>query len=80
MTTEEIQNLLETLGNRVSLLSEENRICRLRDEAGKELISQLANLITQPKWIDLYESTENIFIRDLMKEWTAHLFPKNYKW
>jgi hypothetical protein len=30
--------------------------------------------------VSLFESTENMFVKDLMKEWGAHLFPENYKW
>ena len=79
MTEENIQNILDRLGNRVSILSEENRISKVRDEAGKELISNLAEIITPTDWKELYESTENTFIRDLMKEWGSNLFPENYE-
>ena len=79
MTKENIQETLDRLGNRVSILSEENRISKVRDEAGKELISNLAEIITPTDWKELYESTENTFIRDLMKEWGSNLFPENYK-
>ena len=61
------------------MLSEENRISKIRDEAGKELISNLAEIITPMDWKELYESTENTFIRDLMKEWGSNLFPENFK-
>ena len=79
MTEENIQEILDRLGNRVSMLSEENRISKIRDEAGKELISNLAEIITPMDWKELYESTENTFIRDLMKEWGSNLFPENFK-
>ena len=41
MNQENIQDILDRLGSRVSYLSEENRLCKLRDEAGKELLLQL---------------------------------------
>ena len=79
MTEENIQEILDRLGNRVSILSEENRISKIRDDAGKELISNLAEIITPTDWKELYESTENTFIRELMKEWGSNLFPENYE-
>ena len=79
MTEENIQEILDRLGNRVSILSEENRISKVRDKAGKELISNLAEIITPTDWKELYESTENTFIRELMKEWGSNLFPENYE-
>ena len=79
MTEENIQEILDRLGNRVSMLSEENRISKVRDKAGKELISNLAEIITPTDWKELYESTENTFIRELMKEWGSNLFPENYE-
>ena len=79
MTEENIQGILDKLGNRVSILSEENRISKVRDKAGKELISNLAEIITQTDWKELYESTDNTFVRELMKEWGSNLFPENYE-
>ena len=79
MTEKNIQEILDRLGNRVSILSEENRISKIRDDAGKELISNLAEIITPTDWKELYESTENTFIRELMKEWGSNLFPENYE-
>ena len=79
MTEKNIQEILDRLGNRVSMLSEENRISKIRDDAGKELISNLAEIITPTDWKELYESTENTFIRELMKEWGSNLFPENYE-
>ena len=79
MTEENIQEILDRLGNRVSILSEENRISKIRDDAGKELISNLAEIITPTDWKELYESTDNPFVRDIMKEWGSNLFPENYE-
>ena len=78
MNKENIQEILDRLGSRVSHLSEENRLCKVREDAGKELISQLADIISPSDWINLYETTENTFVKDLMKEWGTHLFPDNY--
>ena len=80
MNEEDIQEILDRLGNRVGYLSEENRLCKLRDDAGRELIGQLAQYLASEDWVSLYESSENMFMKDLMKEWGAHLFPEDYKW
>ena len=80
MNKENIQEMLDRLGSRVSHLTEENRLCKLRDDAGQELIDQLGQYLSTEDWVSLFESTENMFVKDLMKEWGAHLFPENYKW
>ena len=80
MNEEDIQKILDRLGSRVSYLSEENRLCKLRDDAGQELIGQLGQYLSPADWVNLYESTENMFVKDLMKEWGAYLFPKDYNW
>jgi len=78
MKDEDIQGILDQLGSKVSMLSEENRTCKIRDDAGRELISQLSNYITKEDWVELYNSIENHFVKDLMREWGAHLFPDNH--
>ena len=80
MNEEDIQEILDRLGSRVSHLSEENRLCKLRDDAGKELIGQLGEYISPEDWVILFESSKNIFVKDLMREWGTHLFPEDYKW
>ena len=80
MNKENIQEILDRLGSRVSHLSEENRLCKLRDDAGQELIGQLGEYLSPEDWVSLFESTENTFVKDLMREWGNHLFPKDYKW
>ena len=80
MKEEGIQEILDKLGNRVGHLSEENRLCKLRDDACKELIGQLGQYLSSEDWVSMFESTKNIFVKDLMKEWGAHLFPEDYKW
>ena len=79
MNEEDIQKILDRLGSQVSHLSEENRLCKLRDDAGQELIGQLGQYLSPADWVNLYESTVNMFVKDLMKEWGAHLFPEDYK-
>ena len=79
MNEKDIKDILDKLGNRVSQLSEENRLCKLRDDAGQELIGQIGQYLSSEDWVSLFESTENIFVKDLMKEWGAHLFPEDYK-
>jgi len=80
MSEENIQEILDILGSRVSHISEENRLCKLRDDAGRELIVKLGEYISSEDWVSLFESSENMFVKDLMKEWCAHLFPEDYKW
>ena len=80
MNEKGIQEILDKLGSRVGRLSEENRLCKLRDDAGQELIVQLGQYLSSADWVSLFESSENMFVKDLMKEWGAHLFPKDYKW
>ena len=80
MNEEDIQEILDRLGSRVSHLSEENRLCKLRDDAGKELIGQLGEYISPEDWVILFESSKNMFVKDLMREWGTHLFPEDYKW
>jgi len=80
MNEEDIQEILDRLGSRVSLLSEENRLYKVRDDAGQQLIEQLGEYISSEDWVILFESSENMFVKDLMKEWGARLFPDDYKW
>ena len=79
MNEKGIQEILDKLGSRVGHLSEENRLCKLRDDAGQELIGQLGEYISPEDWVILFESSENMFVKDLMREWGAHLFPEDYK-
>ena len=79
MADEDIQEILDTLGNRVGRLSEENRLCQIRDDAGQELICKLGQYLSSEDWVSLYESLDNIFVKDLMKEWGLHFFPADYK-
>ena len=74
MKENEIQKILDQLGNKVSLLSEENRVCKIRDDASKKLICLLAEYISKENWVDLYNSTNDQFIKDLMDKWGKDLF------
>ena len=56
MTEKEIQTILDTLGNRVSQLSEDNRLHKLKSDSGKELFFQLKEIINSKDWMLLYES------------------------
>ena len=78
MNKEKIQDILDKLGSSVSYLSEENRICKLRDDAGRKFILQLEPYISSEEWVKIYESTDDTFVKDLMKEWGMPLFPKDY--
>ena len=79
MEEKDIQKILDTLGNRVSQLSEENRLCKIKNNAGKELMLQLQTIINSKDWINIYESCENDFVKDIMKEWGIDFFPNDYK-
>ena len=60
MNEQGIQEILDKLGSRVSQLSEENRLCKLHDDAGKELFTILDQYIAPEDWVNIYESTENM--------------------
>ena len=79
MTEKDIREMLEDLGSKVSILAEENRVCKTRDDAGRKLISLLGNYLTQSNWIKLYESTDDLYIKNIMKDWGSHLFPEDFE-
>ena len=78
MTEQDIRELLETLGSKVSILAEENRVCNNHDEAGRVLIALLAKYITKEDWVTIYQSTEDILIKELMLDWGADFFPNDF--
>ena len=53
MTEQDIRELLENLGSKVSMLAEENRICKNRDDAGQNLITLLDEYITEDDCLDV---------------------------
>ena len=69
MKESEIQKILENLGGKVSILAEENRICKNREDAGRQLINLISKYIKQKDWDAIYNETDDIFIKELMKEW-----------
>ena len=79
MTEQDIRELMENLGAKVSILAEENRVFKNRDDAGRQLISLLKNYLTENDWGNLYHSTDDPFIKELMLEWGPHLFPEDFQ-
>ena len=75
---QDIRELLENLGSKVSFLAEENRVCKNRDDAGRGLITIIENYISKEDWMDIYKSTEDPYIKELMKDWGLHLFPEDF--
>ena len=78
MTAEDIQKILENLGEKVSILAEENRVLQTRDDAGQQLISLLSNNINEEDWVKIYQSTDDVFIKEIMLDWGADLFPESF--
>ena len=80
MSENDIQEVLDKLGRQVSKIAEENRVYKLHESALKEFISELSQFISKEDWVKLYESGNEPFVKDLMKEWGSHLFPKDYNY
>jgi L-asparaginase/Glu-tRNA(Gln) amidotransferase subunit D len=78
MTAEDIQKILENLGEKVSILAEENRVLQTRNDAGQQLISLLSNNINEEDWVKIYQSTDDVFIKEIMLDWGADLFPEGF--
>ena len=79
MTAEDIQKILENLGEKVSILAEENRVLQTRDDAGQQLISLLSNNINEEDWVKIYQSTDDEFIKEIMLDWGADLFTEGFE-
>ena len=73
-----IQNILQKLGERVSVLAEENRVRLIRDDAGRHLIKLISEFISTNQWLNIYQNTDDIFIKEIMLDWGAHLFPEGF--
>ena len=73
MSENDIQEVLDKLGRQVSKIAEENRVYKLHESALKKFISK-------EDWVKLYESGNEPFVKDLMKEWGYQLFPKDYNY
>ena len=80
MSENDIQEVLDKLGRQVSKIAEENRVYKLHESALKEFISELSQFISKEDWVNLYESRNEPFVKDLMKEWGSQLFPKDYNY
>ena len=80
MSDNDIQEVLDKLGQHVSKIAEENRVYKLHESALKEFISQLSQFISKEDWVKLYESGNEPFVKNLMKEWGSQLFPKDYNY
>ena len=80
MSDNDIQEVLDKLGQQVSKIAEENRVYKLHESALKEFISELSQFISKEDWVKLYESGNEPFVKDLMKEWGSQLFPKDYNY
>ena len=78
MSEIDIRELIDNLGNKVSILAEENRLYKNRDDAGKKLVNLLSKYISKTDWEKLYNSTNDPFIREIMLKWGAKLFPNNF--
>ena len=80
MNDNDIQEVLDKLGRQVSQIAEENRVYKLHESALKDFFSQLSQFISKEDWVKLYESGNEPFVKDLMKEWGSQLFPKDYNY
>ena len=78
MREEDIQEILQNLGERVSILAEENRVRLTRDDAGRHLIKLMGECISPNEWLNIYQNTDDIFIKEIMLDWGAHLFPEGF--
>lgn len=78
MREADIQKILQNLGERVSVLAEENRVRLTRDEAGRHLIQLMSEFISPSEWLNIYQNTDDIFIKEIMLDWGAHLFPESF--
>ena len=71
--------LLENLGSKVSMLAEENRICKNRDDAGRNFITLLDEYIAEADWVKIYQSTDDPFIKELILDWASDHLPDNFQ-
>ena len=79
MTEKDIRELLEDLGSKVSKLAEETRTCKNRVDACQKLIALFEDYISESDWMNLYQVTDDPYIKDLMLDWGSHLFPDQFK-
>jgi len=79
MSTINIQEALDNLGQQVSKIAEENRVFKLHEESLQKLVQILGEHISSEDWELIYNNTDDIFIREVMKNWGGNLFPKDFK-
>ena len=78
MREEDIQEILQKLGEKVSFLAEENRVRLAREDAGRSLIKLMTEFISPDVWLNIYQNTDDIFIKEIMLDWGEHLFPEGF--
>tara|TARA_B100000029_G_scaffold463020_1_gene496013 strand:- start:172 stop:414 length:243 start_codon:yes stop_codon:yes gene_type:complete len=79
MSTINIQEALDNLGQQVSKIAEENRVFKLHEESLQKFVQILGDHISPEVWGVIYNTTDDIFIREVMKDWGSNLFPKDFK-
>ena len=79
MSTINIQEALDNLGQQVSKIAEENRVFKLHEELLQKFVQILGDHISPEVWGVIYNTTDDIFIREVMKDWGSNLFPKDFK-
>ncbi len=67
MSTINIQEALDNLGQQVSKIAEENRVFKLHEESLQKLVQILGEHISSEDWELIYNNTDDIFIREVMK-------------
>ena len=78
MSEEKIKIILDKLGSSVGNLSEQNRLCKIRDNAAEKLIQSLDKYIKPKDWLKLYNQVNDIYVKELMLDWGKKLFPDNF--
>jgi hypothetical protein len=43
-----------------------------------DLIKLISEFISQNQWLNIYQNTDDIFIKEIMLDWGAHLFPEGF--
>ncbi|MDP6570012.1 MAG: hypothetical protein QF472_06680 [Candidatus Marinimicrobia bacterium] len=79
MSTINIQEALDNLGQQVSKIAEENRVFKLHEESLQKFVQNLGDYISPEDWGMIYNTIDDIFIKEVMKDWGSNLFPKDFK-
>ena len=48
------------------------------DDAGRHLFKLMSECISPNQWLNIYQNTDDIFIKEIMLDWGAHLFPEGF--